>query len=303
MITRKGGKQGVEDLDGNILIPHKYRRFCFRDNVIEAMDFKGKHGVFDTDGRELQLQPVMFQYDDYRWSWDDDLSFVGRIAADWFVVDASGQRSEKHYDYLNYFNSEGYCIFGEKRVDDGFGGNMLYGVIDKHENIIIPARYDFLRWLDDDRLMCGQSFGFGAFPMIRRTWSYGVIDCLGNEIIPCIYPNHLEPGPARTYIVETPDTNYGKGEVAYMGKVTGVIDETGRIVLPFRNWRIQSTSIGVFRVYDCVLERYGLYSSSGEEILPFEFEELDVGHTLDYIAVRKDNEWYYINSRGDRVLL
>jgi len=304
MITRKGGKQGLEDLDGNILIPHKYRRLRWGNNVIVATDFKGKHGLFDTDGRELQ--PV--QYDELNWSWDSDVSFVGRIADDWFVVDASGQRLlEEHYDYLDAFNAEGYCIFGEKQVDDVFGADMGYGVIDKHENIIIPASYEYLHWLDDDRLGCARidsesSCGVNG-KIVGQSWSYGVIDCLGNEIVPCVYPRPLQLGPARTYIMETPDTNYGKGEVVYMGRVTGVIDETGHIVLPFRNWEIWNTSTDVFRVYDRVLKRCGLYSSSGEEILPFEFECLNVGDTLDYIAVCKDNEWYYINSRGERVLL
>jgi len=307
MITRKGGKKGLEDLDGNILIPHKYRDLRFRDNVIVATDFKGKQGLFDTDGRELQ--PV--QYDELHYYESNygsgDASFVGRIAADWFVVDASGQRLlEEHYDYLDAFNAEGYCIFGEKQVDDMFG-DMGYGVIDKYENIIIPASYEYLHWLDDDRLGCGEideRHWSGVNGKIEGpSWIYGVIDCQGNEIVPCVYPRPLQLGPARTYIVKTPATNYGKGEVAYMGKVSGVVDETGRIVLPFRNWEIWNTSTDVFRVYDRVLKRCGLYSSSGEEILPFEFECLNVGDTLDYIAVRKDNEWYYVNSRGERVLL
>jgi len=301
MITRKGGKEGLEDLDGNILISHKYRSLCFRGNIIEATDFKGKHGLFDTDGRELQ--PV--QYDELHCSWHSDASSVYRIADDWFVVDNSGQRLlEKHYDYLYPFNAEGYCIFGEKQVDDVFGSDMLYGVIDKYENIIIPASYEYLDWLDDDRLKCGRMDGrykCGAYGNIEgESWSYGVIDCQGNETVPCVYPNSLWRGPDRTYIVETPDTNYGNN---YRGRVTGVVDETGRIVLPFRDWFIQSISTDVFDVYDRLLERFGLYSSSGEEILPFEFEWWSVGDTLDYIAVRKDNEWYYINSRGERVLL
>jgi len=303
MITRKGGKRGLEDLDGNILIPHKYRSLEFRGNVIEATDFKGKHGLFDTDGRELQ--PV--QYDELHRRCGSDVPFVGRIADDWFGVDASGQRLlEKHYDDLKAFNADGYCIFGKKYDDYRSERDMRYGVIDKHENIIIPAIYDYLEWFDDDRLGCGDmchwtSSGFS----IRQHLSYGVIDCQGNEIVPCVYPTLLQQGPARTYIVEDANMmNYGKGEVAYMGRVTGVVDETGRIVLPFRNWDIyRDLFADVFSVYDRVLERYGLYSSSGEEILPFEFECLYVGDTLDYIAVRKDNEWYYVNSRGERVLL
>lgn len=51
-------------------------------------------------------------------------------------------------------------------------------------------------------------------------------------------------------------------------------------------------------------KRRGLYSSSGEELLPIEFEWIDWrGDTLDYIAVRKNDEWYYVNSCNERVLL
>jgi len=299
MITREGGKWGLEDFDGNILIPHKYRSLCFSGSVIEATGFNGKQGLFDTDGRELQ--PV--QYDELYWSRDSDVPFGGRIADDCFFIDALGKRLlEKHYDYLDAFNAEGYYIFGEKQVDNVFGADMLYGVIDKHENIVIPASYGYLVWLDDNRLGCSMVDGWYSSDVNGKIegqrWSYGVIDCQGNEIIPCVYPNSLWPGPARTYIAEIPS------EVGYDGFVSGVVDETGRIVLPFKNWLIEkSRFIGVYEVYDPVLERWGLYSSSGEEILPFEFECLNVGDTLDYIAVCKDNEWYYVNSRNERVLL
>lgn len=75
-------------------------------------------------------------------------------------------------------------------------------------------------------------------------------------------------------------------------------------MLPPRDWYIQSWN-GAFRVYDHKLRRYGVYSSSGEEILPIEFEDISMawGDTLDYTAVCKNGEWYYVNSRNERVLL
>ena len=49
------------------------------------------------------------------------------------------------------------------------------------------------------------------------------------------------------------------------------------------------------------MPKFGLYPSDGEQILPFEYEH--IGDTLDYIAVCKNGEWFYINKHSERVLL
>lgn len=308
VITRKGDRQGVEDLDGNVLIPHKYKKLWFAgDGFFEAEDFKGKLGVLNPDGTELQ--PVRY---DGICLCDNTLSFV-RVADEWFVSDASGERPlKRHYDYLDGFNSQEYCIFGEKLMEDEpcKMEYIRYGLIDKLENILIPATYDYLRWFsfwsDNDRLCCGKAERpfCGGSGMTFPCWRYGVIDCHGREIVPCIYPEPLRQYFNRIYIADIPRMNYRKGEMAYDGYVTGIVDETGRIVLPFRDWQIMLATGESFRVYDRELELYGLYSSSGEELLPIEFDYIDnMGDTLDYIGVCKNDEWYYVNSRNERVLL
>lgn len=217
VITRKGKnmKYGLEDREGHVLIPHKYKALDFiSNNLLLAVDFKRKRGVLTVDGKELL--PV--QYDDICMR-DETSSFV-RIAKDRFVIDDSGQRPLKgNYIHLCECNTKGYCIF-EAEGSPGVWKNRYvtqidsevgkFGLIDKDENILIPATYNFFEWLGDDRLLC------------MRHGMYGVIDCQGNEIVPCVYPLPMEKGIDRTYR-------------AYPSrKIAGVVDEHGRIVLPFR---------------------------------------------------------------------
>ena len=83
---------------------------------------------------------------------------------------------------------------------------------------------------------------------------------------------------------------HGLGEFAIKhGRKTlyGLINTAGKIVLePQPKTRL-----------------YGLCSMTGKTILPCEYSYIDIGDTLDYIAVCKHGEWYYINSRNERVLL
>lgn len=289
VITKKGKYYGLEDRDGNVLIPHKFKKLYIlwteKNDLVYTVGNYRKRGLFYADGTRL----LSTRYDEILGRPPvqcDKISlcnilFPVRIADEWFFANASGERPlKRHYDCLEGINTKGYCIFGEKEMVNG-QEYMRYGLIDQQENILIPAIYKSLYWRNDDHLLCYDG-------------KYGVIDCHGNVIIPCIYNNKWS-GPVKTQIVYTPIGN---------SKTLFVVDETGRVVLPPRDWLIQSWN-GAFRVYDCELRRYGVYSSSGEKILPFEFDDIDMhwGDTLDYIAVRKDGEWYYVNSRNERVLL
>lgn len=290
-ITWQRGKgYGVIDINGNIMIPHKYCRLWRRvDASYIAFNRRNKYGLLDSCGNEL----IPFEYDYLGGEIPDRIS--ARQGEDQFVLDGAGQRlSEKRYDYLEDFTENGYAIFGEKESDFK-PESMRYGIIDRYEKITVQAIYSSLCWDigDQHRLSCQAPYYSG----------FGIIDRNGNTLVPLIYYERPSCGPDKTYIAYLPYVKYEKGDSSYMGyTVTGVIDEAGYVVIPFRNWQIFSFG-RAFRIYDRQLKRYGLYSSSGEELLPFEFDHIDIGDTLDYIAVCKKREWYYVNLRGERVLL
>lgn len=297
--SEKNNRYGLEDFDRNVIIPHQFARLHFAGDYNYLVGYKnGKHGVFDTDGNKLL--PCVF--DDIRTS---NVSAGARIAVcqknKWFAVDLFGNRLlSKNYEYLSECSPLGFYVFGS---------NNKYGIIDSDEHIIVPAKYSILYWIDDNRLCCGMSkcrfysipFGESSHHYSIAVSVYGVIDSLGQSIIPMIHPypfsNERKERPRQgKYIIEAPDPENTDDTL------NGVIDEQGQMVLPFDRWKICSYENG-FKVYNRTQQCFGLYSLDGEILLPGEYEKLWLGDTLDYIAVCKHGEWYYVNQHGDRVLL
>lgn len=233
--SEKNNLYGLEDFDRNIIIPHQFARLHFAGGYNYLVGFKnGKYGVFDTDGNKLL--PCVF--DEIRTS---SISADARIAVcqkdKWFAVDLFGNRLlSKKYEYLSECSPLGYYVFGS---------NNKYGIIDSEEHIIVPAKYSSLYWIDDNRLCCGMSMSrfynipmFGEGPLTRSVAVsvYGVIDSLGQSIIPMIHPypfsNEKKERPRQgKYIIETPDP--GNTDDVYTPQFSGVIDEQGQMVLPF----------------------------------------------------------------------
>lgn len=224
--------------------------------------------------------------------------FSVRQGEDWFVINLSGERlSEKRYDYLESFTSDGYAIFGERisdvvetdECDEDETPEMRYrfGLIDIQERVIIPPIYETLCWIDDDCRELNCSTGMDSCGGL-----FGVLDCAGNCIIPQIYTQPLTKGPANTYIASAKEGAFPNG----------LLGSDGKILLPFRDWEIESYG-DVVRVYDDETECYGLYSPAEGWLMSCEYDVMDIGDTLDYIAVCKNGEWYYVNRYGVRVLL
>lgn len=290
MITWRGRKKGLEDMEGNIIIPHAYKRLEYADDnclCLLAQNFKGKFGLFSGT---RELLPVV--YDEIHCG-DACSPCAVRQGDDWFLVRTGGERvSDKRYDWLGPIRN-GYTIYGEKCRDD----IMRFGLMNLDEDIVIRARYEHLAWRYGERLSCGELFyskAIGNPAMSWQMWKYGIIDCADNIVVPKIYPMPLKGGI---------NGCYQAAHAEHLDwKINGIIDESGNEIIPFRNWGM-IRCCGAYRIYDFEKLRFGLYSSSGEELLPFEYEKMYIGDTLDYIAVCKDGEWYYINQHGERVLL
>ena len=291
MITWRGRKKGLEDMEGNIIIPHAYKRLEYADDnrlCLLAQNFKGKFGLF-SGARELL--PVV--YDEIHCG-DACSPCAVRQGDDWFLVRTGGKRvSDKRYDWLGDIRN-GYVIYGEKCRDD----IMRFGLINLDEDIVIRARYEHLAWCYGERLSCGELFyskAIGNPAMSWQMWKYGIIDCADNIVVPQIYPMPLRGGVNGCYRAEYFDPRT-------QCTMEGIIDENNNEVIPFYNWSIWNYDSG-YRIYDREEMQYALYSSSGKELLPFEYERMEIGDTLDYIAVCKNGEWYYVNQHGERVLL
>ena len=207
---------------------------------------------------------------------------------DWFIIDCSGQRlSANRYDELEPFSPNGYAIFGEI-----IGGHMCYGVIDANENIVIPAKYPIygIRWLD--------RYADGWTKLAVPKEGIGgeeVLTLAGEDVLPRAY-GHIWGCYRGNYIVKQ-----CAGESYPDNPFYGVVNEVGQTIISFEFDYILLQAKTFYLV-----SRYGqqgLYSLNGDVVLPCEYYWIDVCTDIDRIAVCKDDEWYYVNRRGERVLL
>ena len=298
VITYQPGKgQGAIDIDGNVVIPHKYRDLCCDDSLqfYFARNRKNKCGILNSCGEEV----LSFEYDEIATLHPfkrtiADLICVRR-GADWFIVDRSGRRlSANRYDELDQFTPNGYAIFGERR-----NGCMCYGVIDMNEKIVLPAKYagsPGLRWLD--------TYADGWTKLVYSKADLGlereeVLTLAGEYVLPQVY-GEICDYYGGNYIVQS-----CTGGIYPDEWFVGVIDGLGQTIIP-----LEFDYILLMAKTFYLVSRYGqqgLYSLNGEVVLPCKYDCIDVGTDIDRIAVCKKggwyDEWYYVNRRGKRVLL
>ena len=293
---QKGNGYGTVDVDGNTIIPHQYRILDSSDGLLfVACNRKNKYGILDNKGDEK----CAFAYDQISYYCDlpllpDRISV--RQGAEWFVIDREGHQLTQRrgtlsgYYVLETVTPRGFAIFSEMR----YGGNMFYGVLDvTRDEIVIPAGYAELRWLD--------RYPGGWAKVVARKDDFGltreeVLTLDGEYALPQVYGG-ISDYYGGKYIVRScaggiyPDVAF-----------CGVIHENGDTILPFEFSLIRRYD-DIYKVCRSDTQLYGLCSLTGETILPCEYSYIDIGDTLDYIAVCKDGEWYYINKRKKRILL
>ena len=296
VITYQRGKgQGAIDIYGNVVIPHKYRDLHCDDSLqfYFARNRKNEYGILNSRGEEV----LPFEYDSIYTPQSVTDYICVRQGTDWFIVDRSGRRlSANRYDVLEPFTPNGYAIFGE-RLD----GEMYYGVIDTNENIVIPAKYSGslhaiygIRWLD--------RYADGWTKLAVPKEGIGgeeVLTLAGEAALPRAY-GHIWGCYRENYIVKQ-----CAGDSYPDNPFYGVVNEVGQTIISFEFDYILLMAKTFYLV-----SRYGqqgLYSLDGKVVLPCEYDCIDVGTDIDRIAVCKKggwyDEWYYVNRRGERVLL
>ena len=282
VIWQKGKGYGTVDVDGNTIIPPQYRGLYSIDGVFfVACNRKNKYGILDNAGNEK----CVFAYDQIVKVPLLPDRFIVRQGSEWFFIDIEGRQLTQRLGTLSGcyslepVTSRGYAIFSELRH-----GNMFDGVLDvNRDEVVIPAGYAELNWLDRYP---------GGWTRVRA-WKtdFGPEEVLtldGKHALPQVYGGISDYYDGNYIVTSYPDVSFW-----------GVIDENGDTILPFEfSWISRCKDI-----YHVRKKNEGLCSLTGETILPCEYSDIYIGDTLDYIAVCKNGEWYYVNSRGERVLL
>ena len=294
VIWQKGKGYGTVDVDGNTIILPQYRRLYNIDGVFfVACNRKNKYGILDNAGNEK----CVFAYDQIVSYYKVPLlpdRFIVRQGSEWFFIDIEGRQLTQRLGtlsgcyYLEPVTPRGYAIFSELRH-----GNMFNGVLDvNRDEVVIPAGYAGLRWLD---CYPGGWTRVSAWKTDFGLTREEVLTLDGENALPQVYGG-IWDYYGNNYIVESCSGGIYPDESFY-----GVIDESGNTILPFE-FSLISRYYDIYQVYRSDTQ-LGLYSLTGETILPCEYSDIYIGDTLDYIAVCKNGEWYYINQLGERVLL
>ena len=286
LTTYKTGKgYGVSDIYGQEIVAHIYRSLYFADKYGEhlvACNKKNKYGIIASDGTTV----LPFDYDAI--SYDPQVAMPGALPVKqghtWFIVSTTTwQRvSEKGHNYI-CFSADGYMVFHMVQMRKEV---CKHGIIDHNGNVLVPAKYDYLEPVGTGR------WYYGDYKLNK----YGAIDCRG-EVKFSMSPNDM-------FIYDYYQGNYILSR--YADNINpggcGVVSENGRVIIPciYNN---------VKRCDDVYIARgYGsrgdlMYTAEGALILPREYEWINMGDTLDYIAVETGGEWFYVNRQGERVLL
>lgn len=261
------------DTTGRLLLPFKYDDMGrFSEGLARVMDENRKWGYIDTEGNEVV--PCKYSFAD---------SFSGGIA---LVKDENGK-----YGYIDTEGNEVVpCKYNEAgSILDGYAyvvdENWNYGFIDATGKEVVPCKYS---GYDSQRKFFG---GLG------RVWDengkVGYIDKTLNEVIPCKYDygNYFSEGLALV-------GNKGDGGANELG----YIDFTGKEITPFRYIMARDFSEGFAWVMD-ENHRYGVIDSTGREVVPCTMTYTSVEEFSENLArVEVNGKYGFIDSTGREVV-
>jgi hypothetical protein len=281
--VKLNGKWGVIDENGTIIIPTIFDNInplhcnsnyyeCEINNQSDD-DSKDNTWLYNIDGKQL-LATAEYMYCDENYNGQEDFLIINSDEKSYYkLVNKGLQKVNLTYDEMPYFNEKGYAVVsrGTKNLYDDEGHvTGLFGLIDRNYNEVLPIKYTYLEVLKensdyyifniDGKLQsapCGLDLDY--FPSGGK---WGVLNTQGKIIIPAVF-DYLE-------VLNPYDTLEAKYLVARRGIQ---YDEDG-----------SQSNPGV-----C-----GLIDLKGNEIIPFEYMEIDMGER-DQLICRRGGDWYYFN--------
>ena len=280
--VKLNGKFGVIDENGKIVIPTIFDNinplYC-NSNYYECEinnqsddDLKEDTWLYNLDGKQLLATAGYIYCEDNERTQEEELLVVESDERSFYrFVNGGVQKINLTYDEIPYFNDKGYAVVSRGTInlyDDEGHVNGLFGLIDRNYNEVLPIKYTYLEVLKEnsdyyifniDGKLQSAPCGLDYFPSGGK---WGVLNTQGKIIIPAVF-DYLE-------VLNPYDTLEAKYLVARRGIQ---YDEEG-----------SQSNPGV-----C-----GLIDLKGNEIIPFEYMEIDMGER-DQLICRRGGDWYYFN--------
>ena len=219
----------------------------------------------------------------------------------WFYIDKYGEAItskeepelpvEEKLMYLEC--KKRYTIYGVSRRTA-----VKFGMLDESGQEVIPPIYDNI-YLFNQKYVCTR---------IYEPYKAGLKDLYGNTVIPTDGNRSLYSisGDDDLIIVQYGNDNFHDSSEAYFVRIEADGAPTEVATLKYCICSNQSDLITAasWRVYRGKKKpgKHGLLSSSGEVLVPFEYDRIIYWDDKERIAVNKGNEWFFINSKNERTL-
>ena len=145
-ILAQNGRFGVNRNNKNI-INYEYQSISYdNENKIWVVEKSKKYGIADLDGNII----IPVEYDEI--SIDSDHIYA-QNAQEQKVYDAKGNEENINFgEHVINTSNDNYKIFGSKE-------NLLYGVKNSNEEIIIEEKYDYIEYLFDKYFIASDQSG------------------------------------------------------------------------------------------------------------------------------------------------
>lgn len=168
------------------------------------------------------------------------------------------------------------------------------GLIDTLGHELIPCMYSNMRQLhrqvaNNEVWTCG----IDRYVVVHNNLMTGVYNLDTKEIVPLEYDPELN---YNHYFANTPVIDY---QVVNKRGVEGMMEESGKMLVPLLYGRVNAASDGMIRVEDS--GRTGFYDTSHRMVVGLVYDEAH-DYNNGMAAVRMGDKWGYIDKRGNEVI-
>jgi hypothetical protein len=258
------GKWGFINTTGKVIIPIKYDWVSGFKEGLAFFKHNKKWGFINEKGEEvIAAKYDHIQYDIFDFS--ENNFYMAKLENKHCYINLKGKQiTPPIYDELFGFKENGYS---KVRMDKRFG------YIDKYGKTLIEVKFEAI----------GAVKGLTLEAKLNNKW--GIIDTLGNTIVPFEYDNMDQRGePIRV------SKNNKWGFINKKGtELVALIYDDAR---PFENG-LAPAKLG---------EKWGFIDITGKEIIPFIYEDtrFDYANNLK-LKVQSEGRSYYIDQNGVEV--
>ncbi len=222
LVVNSNGLKGAIDLNGNKLIPFIYDNLSYYSEHNIYIARRGLYGVINDHNEII----IPFNYDYLICSNDcisasyspGDLHYEGLFNYDGTV------RFPFIFDDLNILKNGNYLVSYSKTdyLQSGYKlHHVIYGIIDKSRNEILPMKYDLLPFVKSNLLRIRAIDLNYAY---LTDYKFGVADLSGKLLIPFLYD----------------DINLFESDSCYflvkLNNKCGIVDKHNATIVPFNNY-------------------------------------------------------------------